>query len=78
MKNLKPYLKSHISGKEAVERTKHKNVTAVAVKTYSGETLQSEEFYSYKTNGRETNLFEDFPLCLASNQTIEEINANDY
>ena len=50
------------------------------VKTYSGDGLVSTEFYSYKTkwDGNNEALYEDFPLSLGSNQSIEEIDANDY
>lgn len=78
MKTLKPYLKQHTSGKDAVNRTTQKNVIAVMVKTYSLDTLVSTEFFSYKTNNADNNLYEDFPQMLFSNQSIIEIDANDY
>lgn len=82
MKTLKPYLQSHKTDKEAVKRTTKKNVIAVKVKTYSLDTLVSNEFYSFKTNKDLNNfdgtLMQEFPLPLGSNQTIEEIDANDY
>lgn len=78
MTTLKPYLQIHSTGKEAIKRTIQKNVIAVCVKTYVLDTLHSTEFYTYKTNGKEENLYEDFPISLSSNQTIEEIDSNDY
>jgi len=85
MTNLKPYLKSHLTGQDAVSRTTKSNVIAVVVKTYSQDTLVSKDFYSYKTkfpyelpNGEMQTLYEDFPLSLGSNQSIQEIDANDY
>lgn len=80
MKKLKPYLKEHASGKEAIERTKQKNVIAVVVKTYCLDQLTSKQYYSYKTtwDGNNDSLYEDFPLSLGSNQSIEEIDANDF
>lgn len=76
MKNLKPYLQSHTTGEEAVKRTTQKNVIAVRVKTYMQDSLHTTEFYSYKTHN--DVVFESFPLSLGSNQSIEEIDANDY
>lgn len=77
MRNLKPYLKEHATKKEAIERTKKKNVIAVCVKTYMLDTLHSTEYYSYKTKAQGSELYEDFPKSLGSNQSIEEIDAND-
>ena len=85
MKQLKPFLKNHRSGSEAIQRTKKNNVIAVRVNSYSGERLVCIEFFSYKTkfpynlpNGEMQILSEDFPQPLGSNQSIEEIDANDY
>lgn len=77
---MQPFLKQHETGDQAVNRTKQNNVTAVMVKTYNQDTLHSTEFYSYKTKwgGNPDTLREDFPLSLGSNQTIQEIDANDY
>lgn len=78
LKSLKPYLQQHKTGEEAVERTKKNNVIAVVVKTYCLDSLATTEFYSYKTKNEGNDLYEDFPICLGSNQSIEEIDANDY
>jgi len=77
---MKPFLKSHPTGSDAVKRTTQKNVIAVVVKTYNQESLHCTDFYSYKTkwDGNLATLSEDFPLSLGSNQSIQEIDANDY
>jgi len=77
---MKPYLKQHATPQEAVARTTKRNVTAVVVKTYYFDTLHSTEYYSYKTkwDGHPDKLVEDFPLALGSNQSIQEVDANDY
>lgn len=77
---MKPFLKLHKSGKFAVNETTKNNVTAVKVKTWNNDSLKSIDFYSYRTkwDGNPETLREDFPLPLGSNQSIEEIDANDY
>jgi len=77
---MKPFIKYHLTGEDAIERTKKNNVIAVKIVTYYGEVIHSTNFYSYKTkwNGNIEELREDFPYCLGSNQLITEIDANDY
>lgn len=77
---MKPFLKLHKTGALAVKETTKKNVTAVRVKTYVRDMLSGIDFYSYKTkwDGNPETLREDFPICLGSNQYIEEIDANDF
>ena len=79
-KQLKPFLQLHNTGKDAVNRTTKNNVIAVVVKTFIDEQETECNFYSYKTNADfyDTNLRDDFPLTLGSNQTIQEIDGNDY
>lgn len=53
---------------------------AVKITTYESETKKTVAYYSYESDFDDLSLEdlrEDFPLCLGSNQSIEEIDQFD-
>lgn len=73
-------LTTHKTAQEAYEATTKPGIIAVCVKTYQLDSLAEKEFYTYKSKYEDMTheeLYEDFPLSLGSNQSIEEIDQFD-
>lgn len=73
-------LKSHKTAQAAYDETTKNGIIAVCVKTYMLDNLAEKEYYTYKSkyeNMTHEELMNDFPLSLASNQSIEEIDQFD-
>lgn len=68
------------TAQEAYDKTTKPGIIAVCVKTYMLDTLAEKEYYTYKSKYEDMTpeeLYEDFPLSLGSNQSIEEIDQFD-
>ena len=74
MKSLRQYA----TPEAAYDSTTEEGRIAVRVITYYGEDIKLIEYYSYISEyDTPEDLREDFPLCLGSNQAIEELNQFD-
>lgn len=69
-------IREYSTAAEAYNSTTEDGRIAVKVTTYVGEDKTDVEFYSYISEyDTPDDLCEDFPLCLWSNQSIQEIES---